>query len=170
MQTTSLALHQPRRAGFRIALAAAALISAPPASSAAAGDVFAAFAGNFRGAGDVVMKDGHRERIACRATGAVAGGGRSLSQSIVCASDSYKFDIRGEVMASGSEVSGDWRESTRGVNGAITGRIADDHFNGVVNGEGFTAGFSLRVSGRKLAFALRPSNSDVVRVDVSLSR
>lgn len=99
-----------------------------------------------------------------------ADGGRSLSQTIVCASDSYKFDIRGQVMASGSEVSGDWRESTRGVNGAITGRIADDHFNGVVNGEGFTAGFSLRVSGRRLAFALRPTNSDIVRVDVSLSR
>lgn len=170
MPATSLASHQPRRTGFRIALAAAALISARSASSAVAGDVFAAFAGNFRGAGEVVMNDGHRERIVCRATGAIAGGGRSLSQTIVCASDSYKFDIRGQVVASGSEVSGDWRETTRGVNGAITGRVTDDHFNGVVNGEGFTAGFSLRVSGRKLAFGLRPSNSDIVRVDVSLSR
>jgi hypothetical protein len=170
MQITSPIFYQPRRAGFRIALAAAALISAQPASLAVAGDVFAAFAGNFRGAGEVVMNDGHRERIACRATGAIAGGGSSLSQTIVCASDSYRFDIRGEVMASGSEVTGDWRESTRGVNGAITGRLVGDHFNGVVNGEGFTAGFSLRVSGRKLAFALRPTNSDIVRVDVSLSR
>jgi hypothetical protein len=170
MLANSLAFHQPRRVSFRIVLAAAAVISAQPASSAVAGDVFAAFAGSFRGAGEVVMTDGHRERIACRATGAVANGGRNMAQTIVCASDSYKFDIRGEVMASGSQVSGDWRETTRGVTGAITGRVVDDHFNGVVNGEGFTAGFSLRVSGRRLAFGLRPSNSDIVRVDVTLSR
>jgi hypothetical protein len=165
-------LFQPRRRLVAVlALAAAALLFAPPGAKADPGGVFSAFAGTFRGGGEVLVNDGHRERISCRATGAVGGGGRTLSQTIVCASDAYKFDIRGQVVASGGEVSGDWQETTRGVSGALTGRISDDHFSGMINGGGFTAGFSLRVNGRRLSFGLRPGgDSSVVRLDVSLSR
>ena len=162
---------QPLRLVAALALAAAALLVALPGAKADPAGAFSAFSGTFRGGGEVVVNDGHRERISCRATGAVGGGGRTLSQTIVCASDAYKFDIRGQVVASGGEVSGDWQETTRGVSGALTGRISDDHFSGMINGGGFTAGFSLRVNGRRLAFGLRPGgDSSVVRVDVSLSR
>jgi hypothetical protein len=169
MPATNRAFHSLRGAALRFALASAALFSGRLAASADSGG-FSAFAGSFRGTGEVQLGDGHRERIACRATGAVGGGGRTMSQNIVCASDSYKFDIRGQVVASGTEVSGDWQETTRGVSGAISGRISDDRFSGAINAAGFAASFTLRVSGRRLAFGLRPSGSDVVRVDVSLSR
>jgi hypothetical protein len=151
------------------ALAAAVLLVSGPLARADSGG-FTAFAGSFRGAGEVMINDGHRERIACRATGAVGGGGRTLSQNIVCASDSYKFDIRGQLVASGSDVTGDWQETMRGVSGDVRGRIADDRFNGIVNGGGFTANFSLHAAGRRLGFSMRPSDSSVVRVDVTMSR
>src|SRR6266705_4780690 len=112
-------------------LAAAAFFAGASAASAQSAGPFAAFAGSFRGGGEVLARDGHRERISCRATGAVGGGGRTLSQNIVCASDSYRFDIRGQAAAEGSEVRGEWQETTRGVSGAIAGRISDSHFNGI---------------------------------------
>lgn len=154
---------------FWLAFSIAALISASSATLADSG-AFSHFAASFRGTGEVQLSDGHRERIACRANDVIGGGGRTMSQNIVCASDSYKFDIRGQVVAAGTEVSCDWQEMTRGVSGAVTGRISDDRFNGAINAAGFAAAFTLRVAGRNLAFGLRPNGSDVLRVDVSLSR
>jgi hypothetical protein len=150
-----------------LALAVAILAAAP---ALAGSEGFAPFAGSFRGAGVVVARDGHRERLTCRATGSVGGGGRAISQNIVCASDSYKFDIRGQMMADGSQVRGDWQETTRGVGGEVVGRILDNVFSGAVNATGFVANFLIHVSGRKMTFSLRPSDGDVARVDVSLTR
>ncbi|WP_374546442.1 hypothetical protein [Rhodoblastus sp.] len=160
---------RPSRTALRLALAALALAGTAPAVSADPGGFFA-FAGNFRGAGQVQVNDGRRERITCRATGAVGGAGRTMSQNIVCASDSYRFDIRGQMIASGGEVSGDWQEATRGVNGSIAGRLVDDHLSGFVNAIGFTAGFAIRVIGRQMSFSLRPSGTTVTKVDVQMSR
>jgi hypothetical protein len=151
------------------AMAAAVLVAACPVARADP-DGFAAFAGSYRGSGVVLVNDGRRERITCRATGAVGGGGRTISQNIVCASDSYRFDIRGQMVASGSDVTGDWQEATRGVGGDVRGRIADDHFSGVVNAVGFTASFLLHAVGRRLGFSMRPSDSSIVRIDVNMSR
>lgn len=113
-----------------LAFSIAALISASSATLADSG-AFSHFAGSFRGTGEVQLSDGHRERIACRANDVIGGGGRTMSQNIVCASDSYKFDIRGQLVAAGTEVSCDWQEMTRGVSGAITGRISDDVSTGL---------------------------------------
>jgi hypothetical protein len=140
-----------------------------PAFAQAAGPL-SAFAGSFRGGGAVVGSDGHRERLSCRARGGVGGGGRSLQQNIVCASDSYKFNISSSVVADGGRLSGQWSESTRGVSGSISGRVSDGRFSGGVNGGGFTASVSLRATGRGLSMSLVPSSGDVSRVEVSLSR
>jgi len=151
------------------ALAFATVLSPAPAPAQSAGP-FSPFAGSFRGGGAVIGSDGHKERLSCRVSGTVGDGGESLTQTIVCASDSYRFDIHGHAVAQGGSVRGDWQESTRGVSGALSGRVSDGHFSGSVAGGSFNAGFSLRVSGRRLSFDLRPQGGDVARVDVSLSR
>ena len=170
-----------RPPAIEILLAIAALALAGPRPAAAqsraaqsyaanARGPFADFAGAYRGGGLVIGADGQRERISCRANASVAGGGRELTQSIVCASDSYKFDIRGRAIAEGGAVSGQWQETTRGVTGEIAGRVNEGLFSGRVSGGGFNAAFALRNNGRKLTFDLRPEGGDVARVDVGLSR
>ncbi|MCW2284503.1 hypothetical protein M2323_002281 [Rhodoblastus acidophilus] len=149
---------------------AAALLAAMCATPAFAAGPLAAFAGNFHGGGAVIGSDGHRERLSCRARGGVGEGGHALSQNIVCASDSYRFNIVANVVAQGAEASGQWSESTRGVSGSIAGRVGEGRFSGAVNGGGFTASVSLRATGRGLSMSLAPSGGDVSRVDVSLSR
>jgi len=152
------------------ALAFAAVLSAPAPALAQSAGPFSPFAGSFRGGGAVIGSDGHKERLTCRFTGTVGGGGESLTQSIVCASDSYRLDIHGHALAQDGSVSGDWQESSRGVAGSLSGRVSDGHFSGSVSGGSFNASVSLRVSGRRLSFDLRPQGGDVARVDVSLSR
>jgi hypothetical protein len=48
--------------------------------------------------------------------------------------------------------------------------VSEGHFSGSVSGGSFNASVSLRASGRRLSFDLRPREGDVARVDVSLSR
>ena len=153
------------------ALVAAALVAPSSGWAQGRGGPFAAFAGSFHGGGQVVGSDGHRERISCRVRGAVGGGGRSLSQNIVCASNSYRMDIRSQAVDEGTPaVRGQWQETTRGVSGPLSGRLADGRFSGGVSGGAFNAGFSLRASGRRLSIDLRPQGGDVARVEVSLTR
>ena len=142
-----------------VAAAALALAGAVPAQAQSAGP-FGAFAGNFHGGGSVVGADGRRERISCRARAGVGEGGRAMSQTIVCASDTYRLSINSNVRADGGAVSGSWSESTRGVSGTISGRVSDGRFSGRVDGGVFAASIALRASGRGLSMTLASSGGD----------
>src|SRR5947199_9917534 len=76
---------------------------------------FAGMAGVWAGGGTVTLDDGSSERIRCRATYAVSRDGSGLNQSLTCASDSYRFNLASNVVASGGSLSGTWSESSRGI-------------------------------------------------------
>jgi hypothetical protein len=121
---------------------------------------FAAFFGSWRGSGRVVGSDGHSERINCRATYSESNGGEALSQTLVCASDSYRFDVRSYVVADGRDVQGHWEETTRNVTGQLSGQVEDGRFDGSIAGPAFTAQMSLKT----------PQAGDIAEVDIVLSR
>jgi hypothetical protein len=131
---------------------------------------FARFSGNWRGSGHVVSADGRSEPINCRAHYDVSEGGTNLTQSLICASDSYRVDIRAEVAAQGQSFQGTWQETTRNVSGNLSGQIGEGVFEGTVTGMGFTAGISLRVSGRRQSVEIRPSAGDITKIEVALAR
>lgn len=110
---------------------------------------FAGMAGYWSGSGTVELEDGSKERIRCKATYAVSGEGTSLNQSLLCASDSYKFELKSNVVAKGDVLSGQWSESTRGVNGSLEGRSSKGHFNVLVSSPAFTAKLTLTTTGNK---------------------
>ncbi len=119
---------------------------------------FAGMAGVWAGAGTVTLDDGSTERIRCRATYAVGAGGAGLNLSLICASDSYKFDLRGNVIAERGALSGTWSESTRGVNGTLEGRGGGGNFQVVANAAGFTANLSLATRGNRQSVVIRAAN------------
>ena len=92
----------------RLLLAAAVLFgtSALSSSGFAQSGPFAGMAGNWAGGGSVTLDDGSRERIRCRASYAVAG--PSMTMTLTCASDSYKFNLQANVVDQGGAVSGTW--------------------------------------------------------------
>jgi hypothetical protein len=130
---------------------------------------FAGMAGNWSGGGTVTLDDGSTERIRCRATYAVGAGGNGLNQSLLCASDSYKFDLRGNVIAEGGSLSGTWSESSRGVNGTLQGRGANGNFQVVASAAGFNANISLTTRGNRQSVVIRAENQ-FRGASISLSR
>src|SRR5512135_155064 len=100
----------------RLILAVATLLAvevSATASHAQAGP-FAGMAGVWSGGGTVTLDDGSTERIRCRETAAVGDRGAGLNLGLTCASDSYKFDLRGNVVSDRGVLSGTWSESSRG--------------------------------------------------------
>ena len=142
----------------------------PQVSAARTSNPFLEFFGTWRGFGHVVASDGHSERIACRATYSESGSSKALSQSLVCASDSYRFDVHSYVVANDRGVEGYWQEATRNVNGQLTGQVEAGRFEGSIAGPSFSAQLSLRTTGRKQAVSITPQGGDIVRVDIMLSR
>jgi hypothetical protein len=130
---------------------------------------FAGMAGNWAGGGTVTLDDGSSERIRCRASYAVGDGGAGLNLDLICASDSYKFDLRGNVISDRGALSGTWSETSRGVNGSLEGRGAGGNFQVVASSAGFTANISLATRGNRQSVEIRAQNG-FRSASMSLSR
>jgi hypothetical protein len=155
----------------RLIFAVAAFFMATMAGSAsyAQSGPFAGMAGNWAGGGTVTLDDGSSERLRCRASYAVGAGGNGLNLSLTCASDSYKFDLRANVVTEGGALSGTWSESGRGVTGTLEGRGANGNFQVLASAAGFTAHISLTTRGNKQSVVIR-SESAFRAANISLSR
>lgn len=168
-----LELPWPVRPPVSASLVVAVVVGAAALSprSAEAASPFQPFVGAWTGGGQVIGSNGSRERIRCRANYVESKGGEALSQTIVCASASYRIDIQSYVEASGPTVHGSWREQTRNISGDLTGRIEGGLFQGAVKGPGFTAGVSLSSNGRRQAVSIAPSGGgDIADVRIELER
>ena len=143
---------------------------AAPQSVALTASPFGRFAGEWSGGGQIVGTNGHRESIRCRAEYVEAKEGAALNQTIVCASESFKFDIRSHVEASGESAKGYWSEVSRNVSGSLTGRIAENQFEGQISSLTFSAAISLISNGRTQAVSIRPSGGDVADVRIEFQR
>jgi hypothetical protein len=155
----------------RLIFGLATLLVASMAGSAshAQSAPFAGLAGYWSGAGSVTLDDGSSEKIRCRATYAVSGNGSGLNQTLTCASDSYKFDLKTNVVAEQGSISGTWSESSRGINGNLSGRANNGNFQVVATAAGFTANITLTTHGNKQSVVIRP-DSQFKGASISLTR
>jgi hypothetical protein len=155
----------------RLIFAAVTLFVAAASGSAsyAQSGPFAGMAGNWAGGGTVTLDDGSSERLRCRASYAVGDGGSGLNLSLVCASDSYKFDLRANVVSEHGALSGNWSETSRNVNGNLEGRGGSGNFQVLASAAGFTANLSLTTRGNRQSVTIQ-SESTVRRASISLSR
>jgi hypothetical protein len=150
-----------------------AVLGAAMALSGAVGHAqtapFAGMAGVWSGGGTIELEDGSKERIRCRATYAVSRDGNGLNQTLVCASDSYKFDLRSDVVAQNGVLSGTWSEASRNVSGSLEGRAGGGRFNVVVSAPAFTANVSLTTRGNTQTVTIS-SQSQIKGAQISLAR
>ena len=139
-------------------------------SAARAASSFDKFVGVWRGTGQIVGTNGHRESIRCRAQYTEANKGSALNQSIVCASESFKLNITSYVEVSGESVQGYWKEASRDVSGHVTGRILGGRFEGEFSAITFAAAISLTSNGGTQAVNIQPRGGDVSDVHIELKR
>ncbi|HEX9322699.1 MAG TPA: hypothetical protein VF913_11350 [Xanthobacteraceae bacterium] len=157
------------RAWRGAAFALGFLLLAAQAHAQGAGP-FASLSGSWSGGGTISLASGANERIRCRAVYEVGSGGRALQLSIRCASDSYNFDLAGSVVYQGGAISGTWSESSRGVNGTVSGRASGSQIQAYAQGAGFSAGLSLSTQGNRQSVVIRPTGADVTAVSITLAR
>jgi hypothetical protein len=150
-------------------LATVFAVSVSGSASYAQSAPFAGLAGFWSGAGTVTLDDGSSEKIRCRATYAVSGNGSGLNQTLVCASDSYKFDLRTNVVAEQGSISGSWSESSRGINGSLSGRASNGNFQVIATAAGFTANLTLTTHGNRQSVVIRP-DSQFKGASITLTR
>ena len=130
---------------------------------------FAGFDGNWSGTGTVTMSDGSSEKIRCRASYKVGGGGNALEQSLRCASDSYKFDLASNVKSDGNNVSGSWSEASRNVYGNLVGKAGGGQIDVFVEAAGFAANITLTTKGNKQNVSIS-SKGEIRGVNISMTK
>jgi hypothetical protein len=156
---------------FRRLIAVAVLFVATISGSAsyAQSGPFTGLAGVWSGVGTVTLDDGSTERIRCRATYAVGANGTGLNQTLVCASDSYKFNLSSNVISNNGSLSGTWSETSNNVSGNLEGRGSSGNFQVVASSPGFTASISLTTRGDKQSVVIK-AESQFKGATITLSR
>jgi hypothetical protein len=146
METALLSL--PR---LSTALIAAALL-AGAALPASAGP-FDALNGSWSGSGTVHPQGGSAERIRCNATYRPSGAS-DLSVTLRCASDSYNFNLSGNISSDGSSLRGQWTETSRGVGGSVSGTVRGDRMQVHIDSSGFSADLGISTHGRSQSVSM----------------
>jgi VCBS repeat-containing protein len=130
---------------------------------------FTPLAGNWSGTGTVSFSgSGSHERLRCRAVYEAPGGGQTLALRLRCASDSYNFDLNGNMTHQGDAVSGQWIEFTRNITGSITGRLAGASIQAVASAGIFSATLTLTTHGTKQQVSIRIQGTEVTEAAISL--
>ncbi len=145
----------------------AASLSSPPVHAQAG--PFTGMAGRWAGGGSVTLDDGSSERLRCRTSEGVGAGGNALNIQLTCASDSYKFDLAGHVVADHGALTGTWSEASRNINGTLEGRGGGGNFEVTAAAAGFVAGLSISTRGNRQSIAIR-SQSGFRGANISLAR
>jgi hypothetical protein len=150
-------------------LGAGALFLLSIASAQAQSAPFAGFEGAWNGSGTVTMSDGASEKIRCRATYKVGGGGNALVQTLRCASDSYKFDLSSDVTSQGNRVTGTWSEASRNINGNLNGKAGGGQIDVFVEAAGFAASITLTTRGNKQNVSIS-SKGEIRGVSINMTK
>jgi hypothetical protein len=130
---------------------------------------FDGMAGQWSGEGTIRMNNGGTERIRCRAT-YQGHGENGLRQELLCASDSYKFEVRSDLVQKGESISGQWAETSRNLSGSVSGESTGNFIRAKVEGGGFAAQLTVATTGNRQAVTIVPQGTDVSEVAVTMSR
>jgi len=132
---------------------------------------FKALAGAWSGSGRLSLGSGDTEPIRCRANYKTGQGGATVVLQLRCASDSYKFELHGNVRYQDGRVRGDWSESTRGAAGQVYGSVNGEQIDVRVEGQTFSALLSLTTRGDRQSISIKaPSGSRMSEASITLKR
>ena len=133
---------------------------------------FMKFGGNWTGNGLIHLSNGTKERIRCKGgfTTSDLFSISSMKMDLLCAGDSYKFELQSELKHNSGEISGTWSEMTRGFNGEVTGKINGDQIHAVAASQMFNATLELINLGDKQQVRITSPGSEITDVLIGLNR
>ena len=131
---------------------------------------FAVLEGTWSGEGSITTSGGLRERLRCRATYRAGNGGDQVRLSLRCASDSYNFDLAGDVEHRNGAISGSWSEASRNASGTISGRVNSNQIEAIAKGNTFSANLSLTTRGNRQAVTIQSLAAEITNVSITLNK
>jgi hypothetical protein len=161
------AFGMSRQAGLGLVAAAA---FATCAFAQDGGSPLTLMGGAWNGTGTITLSDGNRERIRCRSNYQPDGSGSNMRLSLSCASDSYKFDLLGNVQYANGQISGDWNEASRNAAGRISGTARGGQIEARVEGQTFAAFININTRSNQQNVSIRAPGSAMQEVAISMSR
>jgi hypothetical protein len=136
----------------------------------AAENPFAHLAGSWSGQGKITVQNGSSERIRCRGNYRAGETGSTLTISLRCASDSYKFELASDVTYDNGNISGSWNETTRSVYGQLSGRATANNITAQASAVGVTAAISIATRGNSQNVTIRSPGSEISEIAVTMAR
>ena len=141
------------------------------ANPARAEGSFTHFAGTWKGGGTVTTVDGNQEKIRCKANYGVDATGDRLDINVDCASDSYRVNLVGTVKAQGGTLSGSWQETTRQIQGDVSGSLpSPDTLQASLQALGGGLELAARTAGKHQAISITSQGSDIKGVTIKLRK
>jgi len=160
-----------RQITSRVAILATAVsIVLAAGGEAGAEELFGRLAGQWAGNGTVSFISGSRERIRCRADYSSRNQDTSLWLDLRCASDSYKFELRSELVSNNGSISGVWSENTRNVAGTLSGKVVKQVVDVIANSPTLSAFLKVSTAGNRQSVSIRSPGSEMQEVAISLVR
>ena len=120
---------------------------------------FSDFAGQWVGSGAISLANNQQEPIKCRAAYDVLEEQHNLQLDIRCASESYKFELRGTATDKGGRISGSWTEATRNATGTLSGVADHNRLQVLAKGTAFTATLTLIIQGNKQTVSIKSQDA-----------
>ncbi|HLN09874.1 MAG TPA: hypothetical protein VK281_13095 [Xanthobacteraceae bacterium] len=129
---------------------------------------FKSLAGSWSGAGIVRLTEGGSERIKCRAIYELADHS-TVTLRLTCASDTYKIALSGSMQDRDGAITGSWSESTRKVEGTLSGRVRDNQI--ILKTAGvIPATLTLTTTDARQSALLQPEGAKVRSVSITMTR
>ena len=149
-----------------LAMTASISLLTTPADAAGA---FANFTGSWSGNGQMRLEGGRTEALRCKAYYTDKSGGTALGISLRCASSSNKVELRANLTASGSRVSGDWEERNFNVGGRANGTAGGSNISLAING-GLNGSMSVTTNGSRQSVSITTESAALKGIQIGLSR
>ncbi len=136
---------------------------------------FENFRGDWSGTGVIRVEDQDKkqinERIRCTGTYR-QGGSQDVNLKLTCKSDSYSFDLSGDLEAdAGNRITGQWTEHTRNVGGSLTGQARGDRLLVRAESPALNANLSMVTSSRRQSVSLKAAGGgQQVTASITLRR
>lgn len=131
---------------------------------------FAALAGRWTGEGRLGLKDSPPETVKCRATYFLTDGKDELKQNIRCASAGGSIEVQSQIENAAGVLSGHWKETTRNLEGDLTGAVKPNGLRIVVKGGDLTANMDILVRDNKQVVEIQFINSALVGLSLLMTK
>ena len=146
------------------------LAAAPQALAQSKDSPLLALGGSWSGQGSINFNDGTKERIRCRSNYTPDDSGNKLRLELRCASDSYKFELNGNVIYKDGQISGNWNETSRNAAGDITGTANAGHIDVRAVGQTFAAFLNINTRGSSQSVSIKSPGSTMSEVSITLAK